>query len=256
MYFREDAWMLRRIFQLSDKALIRMVNHLFRTEYSDQEDVWKEWHEQGSMSVWLRIGGTNRYEFRLRRLEGCIQICAEDRGCVFCYENAALSSVVQIREPQVLYFGKGRQEEYSATLEFPGKERVMLPVRLVTLEGWSARKLEEGGLIPFLPFLFYCFGEAGEDSEERQAALKDFLFHDIAGALGVSYQKGDLTAFDVQRLKQLCRQMAWKVLGPEKWMQDLEVQELILDALEVDLDHLEHVCRKADGQASAFMEKE
>lgn len=248
MYFKEDIWMLKKIFQLSDRSLIRMVNHLFRTEYSDEESIWKEWQEKDGMSTWLRIGGTNRYEFRLRRLEGCLQICAEDRGCVFCYENAALSPVVQIREPQILYFGKGKQEEYSATLEFPGKERIMLPVHMITLEECSAGKLEEGGLILFLPFLFYCFGQDRESSGKRQADLKNFLFHDIAEALRKSYQKGDLTAFDMQRLKQLCRQMVWRLLGREKWMQDLEVQELILEALEVDLDFLERTCRMANEQ--------
>lgn len=243
MYFREDIWMLRRIFQLSDRSLIRMVNHLFRTEYSDGESVWKEWQEQGGMSVWLRIGGANRYEFRLRRLEGCLQICAEDRGCVFCYENAAQSPVVQIREPQILYFGKGRREEYSTTLEFPGKERILLPVHMITLEECSAGELEENGLILFLPFLFYCFAQNAQDDERRREALKKFVIHDIAGALGRSYQKGDITAFDAQKLKQLCRRMAWKVLGHESWMQDLEAQELILDTLEADLEFLERTCR-------------
>lgn len=240
MYSKEDAWMMRKIFQLSDRALIRMINHLFRTEYKDEESIWKEWQEQKGMSVWLRIGGMNRYEFRLRRLEGCLQICAEDRGCVFYYEDAALDSVVQIREPQILYFGKGRQEEYSAMLEFPGKERVALPVHMITLEGCSAEKLEESGLILFLPFLFYCFSREPE-------TLRKFLLQDIGSVLSKSYQKGDLTAFDVQKLKQFCRQMAWKVLRHENWMQNLETQELVLDTLEADLDLLEHISRRESG---------
>lgn len=243
MYCKEDAWMLRKLFWLSDLALIQMVNHLFQTEYSAEESVWKECQDQDAPGVCIKIGGTNRYEFRIRRLEGCIQISAEDRGCVFCYENMASSPVIQIREPQVLYFGKGRQEEYSATLEFPGKERVMLPIRVITLESCSAMELEERGLILFLPFLFYCFSLESGEERERQEALKNFMIHDIVGTLDRSYQRGNLTAFDTQRLKQLCRQMAWKFLGREEWMQEMEMQELVLEVLEADLDFLERMCR-------------
>lgn len=243
MYNKEDAWMLRKIFWLSDLALIRMVNHLFRTEYSAKESVWKEWQGQDMTSVCVKIGGMNRYEFRMRRLEGCIQISAEDRGCVFCYENMVSSPVIQIREPQVLNFGKGRQENYSTTLEFPGKERIVLPIHVITLESSSAMELEERGLILFLPFLFYCFSLEPGEEKERQEALQYFMIHDILGTLDRSYQRGNLTAFDTQRLKQLCRQMAWKFLWREEWMQELETQEMILETLETDLDFLERVCR-------------
>jgi len=243
MYFKEDAWIMQKIFQLSDRALIRMVNHLFRTEYSDEESVWKEWQEQEATRVGLKIGGMNRYEFQLRRLESCLQICAEDRGCVFYYGNVDRSPVIQIREPQVLYFGKGRQEQYSTTLEFPGHERVLLPIHMITLEGYTAQKLEEQGLILFLPFLFDCFGQELKEEEEKQEALKYFLIHDIVGALSRSYEKKDLTAFDTQRLKQLCGKAACRALGREKWMQSMEMQEVMREALETDLDFLERACR-------------
>lgn len=242
MYFKEDAWMMKRIFQLSDRALIRMVNHLFCTEYSDEESVWKEWQEKDVTSVCLKMGGMNRYEFRLRRLDGCIQICAEDRGCVFYHGKTDMSPVIQVREPRILYFGEGSQEQYSATLEFPGHERVSLPIRMVTLKGYSAQKLEERGLILFLPFLFQRFVQELKE-ERKEDMLKYFLIHDIVGALSKSYQKGNLTAFDMQRLKQLCRQAVWKSLACEKWMQNLEMQELVLNALEADLDFLERACR-------------
>ena len=42
MYFQENIWMMEKIFHLSDKALIHMVNRLFRTEYSDEETILKE----------------------------------------------------------------------------------------------------------------------------------------------------------------------------------------------------------------------
>ncbi|MBS6396779.1 MAG: hypothetical protein KH452_06465 [Clostridiales bacterium] len=243
MCYKDDLWVVQKIFNLSDQALIRMVNHLFRTEYGDGEDVRKEWNEHGVICIWLTIGCANRYEFQIRRMDGLLQIYAEDRGCVFHYVDAAEHSVVQIREPQIIYFGGNAKEEFFTTLEFPGNERITLPIHTITLADYSVRQLEESGLILFLPFLFYCFAAQSEESEAKQESLKYFVIHDIVGILHASMKKGDLTAFDTQSLKQLCRRMVWKLLIREKWMQNLELQELILDALEADLEFLERVCR-------------
>ena len=41
MYIEENGWMLELIFDLSSQALIRMVNQLFHTAYSDKEKLWQ-----------------------------------------------------------------------------------------------------------------------------------------------------------------------------------------------------------------------
>ena len=64
---------------------------------------------------------------------------------------------------------------------------------------------------------------------------------DIADALKLSFQKRSLTAYDVQRMKQLCRHMAWQVMCREPWMQELESQRMILDSLEADLKFLKRM---------------
>lgn len=241
MIQKEDRWIMEEIFRLSDQALVRMINGLFGTEYQDEEKIWKEWRDQEALSVCLKVGGMNRYEFSLRRLDGCLQICAENRGNIFVYEKMAVGDVMQIREPQILYFGKNHREEYSRTLEFPGKERVELPIRVITLEDCSARKLEENGMILFLPFLFHCICELEVSDRKKERIWKEFICHDIVEALDRSFKKGSLTAFDVQRMKQLCRHMAWKMLVREKWMQELENQEEMLSSLEADVKFLERV---------------
>lgn len=83
MYIEENGWMLELIFDLSSQALIQMINQLFHTAYSDEEKIWKEW--QRANSIGLKVGETNRYEFQVRRLDGCTQIYAEDRGSVFAW---------------------------------------------------------------------------------------------------------------------------------------------------------------------------
>lgn len=243
MNYEDDIWMVKKIFELSDCALIRMVNHLFHTEYTDEEYVRKEWNEQGTACVCLIIGCANRYEFRLRRTQGCLQVCAEDKGCAFHYADASAHSAVQIREHQPDYFGKNTKKEYFTTLEFPGHEQIVLPVYTFTLADNSARKLEQAGLILFLPFLFCCFAEERGDDQQRRESLKYFVIDDIAGALHESAKKGDLNVFDVQRLKQMCRKMVWRLLAQERWMQNLELQELLLDAFEADLELLEKAYR-------------
>lgn len=243
MYFQQDIWMLKKIFQLSDQALIRMVNRLFQTEYTDEETVLKEWTEREPAGVLLTVGCANRYLFQLRRLEGCLQIYAEDKGCVFQYSSPSAKTRMQIREPRMLYFGKSKKEEYSTTLEFSSRARITLPTYMITLADCSAWELESSGLILFLPFLFHCFAEKMLETEGKQETLKSFIIHDIVGALNLSLKKGDLTVYDVQRMKQFCRQMAWKLFAREPWMQDLELQELILKTFETDVDLLERVQR-------------
>lgn len=242
--FDNDTWMMKRIFRLSDLALIRMVNHLFGTEYEDGEYVRKEWREAETVGICLTIGCANRYEFRMRRLEGCLQIQAEDRGCLFHYEDAVEHSVLQLRDPKVTCFGENTKEEYCTILEFSGHERIILSVYDITVSDCSVWRLEETGLILFLPFLFYCFIAKTEISNRRQDSLKEFVIRDILGALHASMKKGDLTIFDVQKLKQCCGCMLWRILFMEKWMQDLEFQELMLETLEVDIELLERICQR------------
>ena len=62
-------------------------------------------------------------------------------------------------------FRKNHQEEYSTTLEFPDKARVTLPTRIITMENYSPLRLEECGLILFLPFLLEGYIE---NMERRQ----------------------------------------------------------------------------------------
>lgn len=244
MYDRDDAWMMKKIFHLSDHALIRMVNRLFQTEYEDGESVQKEWKEPDAICVCLTIGCANRYEFRVRRLEGCFQILAEDLGCLFYYEDAAVHSDIRLQEPSMDYFGYNTKEKYCTTLEFSGHEQIILPIYAITLCDESTWKLEEAGLILFLPFLFYCFGARAEPPRQRQESLKCFVIRDIVGALHASRTRGDLTAFDVERLKQCCRGMLWRTLAGEYWMQNLELQELMLEALGPDIGYLEYIHEK------------
>lgn len=244
MHLDYDAWMMTRVFHLSDRALVRMVNHLFGTEYTDGETVQKEWSKKKAVRVCLTIGCANRYGFQMRRVGGCLQIHAEDMGCRFHYEDAAGHSALRLGEPGTACFGRNTREAYCTILEFTGHERIVLPVYDIMVIDRSAWRLEEAGLILFLPFLCYCFAAEPEVPEIRQESLKSFVIRDIVGALHVSMKKGDLTVFDVQRLKQCCRHMIFRILSGEKWMQDLELQEVILDALDTDLELLEHLYRK------------
>ena len=242
MYIEENGWMLELIFDLSSQALIQMINQLFHTAYSDEEKIWKEW--QRANSIGLKVGETNRYEFQVRRLDGCTQIYAEDRGSVFAWGRSVRRSVVHIREPQIIYFGKNHQEEYSTTLEFPDKARVTLPTRIITMENYSPLRLEECGLILFLPFLLEGYIE--NMKEDNWDGLRYFLMDEMREALRRAYGKGSLTAVDMQKLKQICRKKVWKSYGNKKWMQDLGMQTFMLDALDTDFSLIEHPTNKEE----------
>lgn len=238
MSYKEDVYILEHIFQLSTYAVIRMVNRLFGTEYASDEQLWVE---KSGMTILLTIAATNRYEFQVFRSDDAIQIQAEDRGCSFYHRNMAIDMVMQIKEPRIIYFGENTREETNLILEFPSKEKVHLPIHTITITDYSPESLEKTGLILFLPFLVYGFLRKKKEQENKKEALKYFLIRDIVGTLNHSFQKGDLKVFDVQKLKQLCKRVAWKLLAHEGWMKDLEMQSLFVEILDTDFDLLERM---------------
>lgn len=238
MSYQEDLYILEHIFQLSTYAVIRMINKLFETEYETDEQLWVEKTE---MTINVTVASMNRYEFQVFHFEDAIQIRAEDRGCYFYHKNTAVDMVMQIKEPRVIYFGENTKEETKLTLEFPNRERVHFPIHTITITDYSPESLEQIGLILFLPFLLYSFLRKIKEQKNQKEALKFFLIRDIVGTLNYSFQKRDLKVFDVQKLKQLCKRVAWKLFAHEGWMQDIEMQSLFIEILDTDFNLLERM---------------
>ena len=92
-------------------------------------------------------------------------------------------------------------------------------------------------MIVFLPFLLEGYIENTE--EDNWEGLCRFLMQETREALRRAYGRGSLTAIDMQRLKQICRKKVWKSYGTKSWMQDLDKQMTVLDALDADFDFLE-----------------
>ncbi len=234
---KEDAWVMSGLLKLSDRAWIRMITRLFHVEYRDNEPLVKEWRKTALPAVCLTVGSGDRYEFRVRRLPWCIQIQAEALGSLYCHEKTALESAVQICDPAV-GFREAANTEYATALEFSGREQVKLVCKTVTLTYSSASQIEKAGFLLFLPFLA---GEPCGESATEEDPLKYFGIHDIVVTLNLSMKKGDLTIFDVQKLKQLCRQrIHWAILR-DKRLHSLDAQVRVLSAFETDFGQMEEM---------------
>ena len=94
-------------------------------------------------------------------------------------------------------------------------------------------------VLGFLPFLFYEFLKKGWGKKEKQDALKYLMIYDVPEALRTGIAEMELTMYDAQKLKQLCRKMAWHLLVLEDWVDSLEMQNLIMESLDTDLEILE-----------------
>ena len=103
---------------------------------------------------------------------------------------------------------------------------------------YSPIYLEECGLILFLPFLLEGYIE--NMKEDNWDGLRYFLMQEMREALRRAYGKGNLTAVDMQKLKQICRKKVWKSYGNKKWMQDLGMQTFMLDAFDTDFSLIEY----------------
>ncbi len=240
----QDQWIshvMKKVFQLSDLSMIRMINRLFGKEYADDESVVRYWNDEKIICIRMTIGCADQYTFYIRYLNGTPQIYIREDGCLFYYQNAENQRALKMYSFQENFFGANRKEEYVMALDLTEQEHVTLTIRIYTLLDCSPRKLEEEGLVLFLPLLFCCFYEWNENPMVKREVLKYIIFHDIVGTLHDSMKKGDLTVYDVQKLKQLCGYMAWKMLLGVKWMQSLELQELLMEAFCTDIELLERV---------------
>lgn len=193
---------------MSDLSMIRMVNHLFGKNYTDDQYVIKYFEDEPILCISMIIGGTDQYTCYVPYFEFVPQIYIREGG-------------------------------YVTALHFKEQEQVTVTDRMYILMDCSARKLEKEGLILFLPLLFYCFREKEQNSDIKREVLKYFIFRDIVGALHDSMKKGDISVYDAEKLKQLCGYMAWKMLLGVKWMQSLELQELLMEAFSADIELLE-----------------
>ncbi len=233
MYAKEDMWLMEEIFQLSDRSLIWMINRLFHEKYQEDEELLKEWsgrNERGEICVQLMVSGFNRYVFCLGRREGYLQLLVRETGCLFDRPERFWDESIELHESPAACWGE-RSRTYQTVRSLPGQGKIQQETHEILLNKSSAEELFRSGLILFLPFLLYGFS--------GQKTLQTFLIHDIVGALKRGFQEAALSIFDVQRMKQLCRQLLWKLYASERWMQDMGFQELILKILDADMDGLE-----------------
>lgn len=239
MYLKEDAGMMERIFCLSDFALTRMINRMFGKEYKPETEVVRDWDSEEPLCVRLTVGCADRYEYRLIHEYGCFQVRASEQAGRHYEAEIPVYSTDRVKDPGFSYCGKNIEERETEIREYSGKECVRLSVRTITLAGCSAEKLREMGLVLFLPFLFYEFLKKWWGKKEKQDALKYLMIYDVPEALRTGIAEMELTMYDAQKLKQLCRKMAWHLLVLEDWVDSLEMQNLIMESLDTDLEILE-----------------
>ena len=256
MYLKEDAGMMEKIFCLSDFALTRMINHMFGKEYKPETEVEREWTKEEPLCVCLTVGCTDRYEYRLIHEYGCFQVQASELEDRRHKGEKPVYTADRVREPGFSYYGKNIEERGTEIREYSGKECVSLSVCTVTLADLSAERLREMGMVLFLPFLFYGFLGKEREKKEKQDALKYLMIYDIPETLHAGVSGKELTVYDEQKLKQLCRKMAWNLLVLEDWMSDLEMQDLIMESLDADLEMLEQEYRTVLQQIDDGKERE
>ena len=245
MYYREDAEIMERIFGLSDRAVIGVINHMFQKRYQEGEGIIEEWGRRERLCVRLTVGGTDMYEYRLLHGQDCVQVQAAECGSRYLAGDRPLRSMDTIRDPGMVYAGENRQEQGTVVREYHSGERIRLTVQTVTLTGCSAAGLREMGMILFLPYLFYGFLRKEWEKKSKQQALRYLLIYEIPETLNGCLGQGEMTVYDVQKLKQACRRMAWCLLATEGWMKSLEMQNLVMETLDTDLDLLEQAYQTA-----------
>lgn len=201
MYDKDIYDVAEEIFRLSDQAIIYMLTRMMGRKCTNADSVFRYQEKSSVFSVWLITEDGKHYRCQIRMANGFPQI-------MVC-EN-----------------GRGKIDENAK-------------IRIIT--EYSACRLQQEGLVLFLPLLFCCFLANEEHFFCQRERLNYLIFHDIVWALHESMKRGELNVYDAQKLKQLCGRMAWKLLTRVDWLQSMELQELLLEAFQADVDLLERV---------------
>lgn len=201
MYNKDIYDVAEQIFRLSDQAIIHMLNRMIGRKCTNADYIFRYQEKNSLFNIWITTGDGNHYRCQVRMINGFPQII--------------------IRE------GRGANTDKTA--------------KAYTLAEYSARKLQQDGLILFLPLLFCCFLANEEEFFCKREQLNYLIFRDIVWALHESMKQGELNVYDVQKLKQLCGRMAWKLLIRVDWLQSMELQELLLEAFQADVELLERI---------------
>ena len=249
----------KRIFNLSNLAIINLINGLFGTNYpsdSPIEYLNKEFvtqHlEKRFADVLLSIQGTLYHLEAQMTFDGSIVVRAFEYGFQHAISSRTDNSALHFPEPIVIYLDTGVEvPEYSSlTLDFGTQGTFEYQVKNFVYQKHEIQELNQKKLIVLIPFQLLKLRKIVEDKPTRENfnLLQNVMINDIIKSIKANQQVGNITVDDANQLRELTLQLYdhiyahYEELGGHDNMKPLleGAMELPLDKYRIQIDELEH----------------
>ena len=264
----------KKCITLSAKAVVRLINGIFGTEYPDDSSLVYNWTEfvkddkkMGAIlaDCIVTVNGEHAYHMEAQAYyDNEVVFRVFDYG----YEHAKRGTVkndnryiMKFPKPVViyLYYEHDVPEEYILELEFDeGNDSYVYKVPVIKLPSMSAGDMDRKNMVILIPFKllklreWVYFDKASKTKRMTKTAeeLKDFIENDIISTINTNRALGNITDADAVKLKQytlklceyICDHLGAEGLEEVRNMTDhsfMTEADIICEKLEIAVQQLE-----------------
>ncbi|MDD2957496.1 MAG: hypothetical protein PHE06_06520 [Lachnospiraceae bacterium] len=264
----------KRIFSLSNLAIINLINGLFGTNYPPDSIVDYPNREYVSKllskrlaDVMVVIQGIPYHLEAQMKWDGSIIMRVFEYGFHQAMSLWQEESVFQFPEPVVIYLDSVSEipEKSILTIQFGFQGTFQYEVKNFVYQEHELLELNQKKMIVLIPFQLLKLKKIVEKppAEENLEALQKLVQRDIIGSIKANLQVGNITSDDANQLLELTSQLYehiyqhYEELGGYDDMKPLldGALELPLDKYRIQIDKLEEEKAKAE-KKNAEMEEE
>ena len=258
----------KRIFTLSNLAIINLINGLFGMNHSPDSEITyfnKEFVtrklEKRFADLFLQINRiTYHLEAQMTKAENIV-IRVFEYSFFHAMENRESEAVLKFPEPIVIYLDVDTDvpKESKMLLDFGTQGSFEYTAQNFVYQEHEIRELNQKKMVILIPFQLLKIKKIlkKEQTSENLQALQKLILHDIIGSINANVEVGNITEEDGAELKELTHELYqhisqhYEELGGQEMKQLLEgAMELPLDKYRIQIDELkeelEETRRKAE----------
>ncbi|MCD7955526.1 MAG: hypothetical protein LUG93_07195, partial [Lachnospiraceae bacterium] len=244
----------KRMFTLSNKAVINAINGLFGTshspdskiDYMNRESIRKDLKYRFA-DIFITINDEYRYHLEAQMYhDSSIVVRVFEYGLYHALETRDDNYTLHFPEPVIIYFGNVGEipKETSILVDFGNQGSFTYTVKNFAYQDHSIQELNNRKLILFIPFqvlrmrdILMPDGDPKDPSKKEIEELKRILESDILESIEANYKAGNITVDDYHQLCELTNKLYIQVLlNYEEKGGDTTVKELLPGAIELPND--------------------
>lgn len=249
----------KRIFTLSNLAIVNMINGLFYTNYPPDSTVTypnKEFIntmlKKRIADMFVTINGTHTYHLEAQiQKDNNIVLRVIDYGFQYALANSDDEINLRFPEPMVIYLSNENNipEESVIYLDFGTQGKFEYRVKNFVYLKHDTVELNQRKLVILIPFQLLHLKEIIHKKPTRENFLKlqELIQHDILESVEANLKVGNITLEDANQLRELTRQLYdhlyvhyYEIGGCEDMKPLLEgALELPMDKYRIRIDELE-----------------